>query len=59
MLLHEIEIGGMDSGPQYVYIQSDDDIELDVNPNGDITHITTVDTDMGIEPDIIIKRRLD
>ena len=57
--MHEIEIGGMDSAPQYVYIQTDDDIEVDMNHNGDITHITTVDTDMGLTPDLIIKRRTD
>jgi hypothetical protein len=57
MLMHEVEIGGMDSGPQYLYIQTDDDIELEMNENGDITHLTTIDTDMGLTPDLIIKRR--
>lgn len=57
MLMHEVEIGGMDSSPQYLYIQTDDDIELEMNENGDITHLTTIDTDMGLTPDLIIKRR--
>jgi len=59
MLIHEIEIGGGDSSPQYVYIQTEDDIEVDVNHDRYITHITTVDTDMGLTPDLIIKRRTD
>lgn len=57
MLIYEVEICGNDIPPQYLYIQTDDDIELEMNENGDVTHITTIDTDMGLTPDLIIKRR--
>lgn len=42
----------------YIYIEPDDDIDIDPNEeNGKVTHITTIDTDVGIIPDLIIRRR--
>jgi hypothetical protein len=58
-LMHEIEIYGYDEPPKYIYIEADEDIEIDHPKDeiGKVTHITTVDTDMGLEPDLIISRR--
>ncbi|GAG92159.1 unnamed protein product [marine sediment metagenome] len=58
-LLHEIELNG-DSldGPTYLYIEADEDLEIDINKEDtDVTHITTIDTDIGVTPDLIITRR--
>jgi hypothetical protein len=63
-LLHEIEING-DSldGPTYLYVEADEDIEINIKrddgdvKDGDVTHITTIDTDIGMTPDLIITRR--
>lgn len=58
-IMYEIEICGMDGPPHYVYIQADEDIEVDhfsSDPNT-VTHITTIDEDIGMEPDLVITRR--
>jgi hypothetical protein len=61
-LIHEIEIGGMNTPPQYIYIETDENIEISIGKqesNTDqttITHIATIDTDIGITPDLIISR---
>ncbi len=58
-VIYEIEIDGNDSPPNYLYIEADEDIEIDhfSSEIGKVTHITTIDTDMGLEPDLVITRR--
>lgn len=57
-LLHEVELNGNSLTPTYLYIEADEDLEIDINKeNTDVTHITTIDTDIGMTPDLIITRR--
>lgn len=58
-VMYEIEIQGDQSPPEYLYILADEDIEIDhfSSEIGKVTHITTIDTDMGLEPDLVITRR--
>lgn len=58
-VLYEIEIYGKDIPPNYVYIEADEDIEIDHASSdiGKVTHITTIDQDVGLEPDLVITRR--
>ena len=61
-LLYEIELNGgsLDEAATYLYIEADEDIELNINrSDSDVTHITTIDTDLGMEPDLIITRRVE
>jgi hypothetical protein len=58
-LLYEVEYyrtRTKDEQPDYLYIETDDDIEIEAGPASSITHITTIDTDMGLEPDLIVRR---
>jgi hypothetical protein len=57
--MYEIEISGDSKPPTYLYIQSDEDIEIDhfSSEIGQVTHITTIESDIGIEPDLVITRR--
>lgn len=57
-LIHEIEYT-INNEPVYIYIETDDDIGIDAGEtHGYITHITTIDTEIGVIPDLIIKRRI-
>lgn len=58
--MYEIEIEGGYRTPTYLYIETDDDIEIDITGSSNIvTHITTIENDMGLDPDLIIRRRID
>lgn len=57
MLLFEIEITPNPGSEQiYLYCLTDDDINIEQigNGMGQVTHITTVDLSLGIQPDIVI-----
>lgn len=56
MLIHEIEITDAKGETTYIYIEAEDDIDIDIGDSENVTHLTTVNTDMGIEPDLIIKK---
>ena len=57
--IHEIEIYGNDSPPIYLYIEADEDLDISSASTdiGKVTHITTIDQDVGLEPDLVINRR--
>jgi hypothetical protein len=65
-LMYEIEIS-TSAVPDYIYIETDDDIDIDIGTRvsnfipdqNAITHITVIDTDIGMEPDLIISRRVE
>ena len=55
--MYEIELYDNCRTPTYFYIETDEDIDISIGPNnGDVTHITTIDTDMGLDPDLVIRR---
>jgi len=45
-------------GPTYIYIETDDDINIELGSDGNVTHITCIDVDIGVEPDLVVRRRL-
>ena len=56
-LMYEVEyVDDDEGGANYMYIETDDDIDITAGDNGNVTHITTIDTDMGLTPDLIIRR---
>jgi len=55
-LMYEIELGGNNGSPTYLYIETDDDIDISTGILDQVTHITTIDTDMGLEPDLMVRR---
>lgn len=57
-VMYEIEIYGNSDSPSYIYIEADEDIsvELDESEHGRITHITTIESDIGVTPDLVIKK---
>lgn len=56
-VIYEVELyGNGPDSPTYLYIEADEDMEID-SKLGKVTHITTIDTDMGLEPDLVISRR--
>lgn len=61
-LMYEIELS-IDGILDYIYIETDDDLDidfgvLDQNPTTNITHVTVIDTNIGMNPDLIISRRV-
>lgn len=60
-LMWEIEItNDLSAYPDYLYIETDEDIEIDIGEESDsVTHITCIDTDIGVDADLIIRRRID
>ena len=57
-LMYEIEVTN-DGKTNYIYVETDGDISVGIGYVGSnplITHVTMIDTDMGLEPDLIIKR---
>jgi hypothetical protein len=65
-LMYELEIS-TNAIPDYIYLETDDDIDIDIGTRAGsfipgqpaITHITVIDTDIGMEPDLVISRRLE
>jgi hypothetical protein len=57
-LMYEVEQCIPGYPPNYIYIETDDDIDIELwnGATGGFTHITTIDTNMGLEPDLIIRR---
>jgi hypothetical protein len=59
-IMHEIEVS-VDGITNYIYIKTDDDIDINFGPphQNPITHITVIDTEIGVNPDLIISRRIE
>lgn len=57
MKIWEIEIDGHHVGgqPRYLYVETDDDIEIDIGSTGEVTHICEIDN-MGELADLVIRR---
>ena len=56
-VIYEVEICGHSGDPTYLYIEADEDISIDMgDEHGDITHISTIDKDCGVTPDLVIKK---
>jgi hypothetical protein len=57
-LMYEIEIT-KDGKTDYIYLETDDDTSIGIGYVGSnplVTHVAMVDADMGLDPDLIIKR---
>lgn len=55
--MYEIEIFDDQHQPTYIYIECDENIEIDLNLTEKVTHITTIENECGIDPDLIVSRR--
>jgi hypothetical protein len=59
-LMYEIEITS-DGKTNYIYLETDSDISIGIGyieSNPLVTHVAMIDTDMGLDADLIIKREV-
>ena len=58
-IMYEIEVSDGPNQPTYIYIEADEDIEINHNISEKVTHIGSIDTECGVDPDLILTRRKD
>jgi hypothetical protein len=60
-IMHEIEVSVGGDSPTYIYIETDDDMDINFGPpyQNSITHVTIIGKDIGMNPDLIISRKVE